>query len=160
VLDFSSFGGFMGLDELLNEELIAVDLQGKNKYQVIEELLDLLVKAGKIEDRETCLKDLIEREQYLSTGLENGLAVPHAKTTASRELLVSFGISREGLDFDSLDGKPVHFIFLVISPRDTSGPHIKILAQITRNFRDDEIVNRMKASKTSSDILKVFQSFK
>ena len=150
----------MGLDELLSEELIAEDLKGKNKYQVIEELLDLLVTAGKIEDRETCLNDLIEREQYLSTGLENGLAVPHAKTTASQELLVSFGISREGLDFDSLDGKPAYFIFLVISPRDTSGPHIKILAQITRNFRDNDIVKRMKDSKTRSDILKVFQTFK
>jgi fructose-specific phosphotransferase system IIA component len=150
----------MGLEELLTEELICEDLQGKNKYQVIEELLDLLVKAGKIEDRETCLQDLREREQYLSTGLENGLAVPHAKTIASRELLVSFGISREGLDFDSLDGKPAYFIFLVVSPRDTSGPHIKILAQITRNFRENEIIQQMKAAKTKSDILKVFQSFK
>ncbi|OGB68943.1 MAG: hypothetical protein A2Y94_02835 [Caldithrix sp. RBG_13_44_9] len=150
----------MGLEELLNEELISEDLTGKNKYQVIEELMDLLVKAGKIEDRETCLRDLIEREQYLSTGLENGLAVPHAKTIASRELLVSFGISREGLDFDSLDGKPAHFIFLVISPRDTSGPHIKILAQITRNFRENEIVLQIKEAKTRSEILKIFHSFK
>lgn len=150
----------MGLEELLNEELISEDLTGKNKYQVIEELMDLLVKAGKIEDRETCLRDLIEREQYLSTGLENGLAVPHAKTIASRELLVSFGISREGLDFDSLDGKPAHFIFLVISPRDTSGPHIKILAQITRNFRENEIVRQIKVAKTRSEILKIFHSFK
>jgi fructose-specific phosphotransferase system IIA component len=150
----------MGLEELLTEGLISEDLKGKNKFQIIEELLDLLVNSGKIEDRETCLQDLIEREQYLSTGLENGLAVPHAKTTASRELLVSYGISREGLDFDSLDGKPAHFIFLVISPRDTSGPHIKILAQITRNFRENEIIQQMKEAKTKNEILKVIQSFK
>lgn len=150
----------MGLDELLTEQLIAENLQGKNKYQVIEELLDLLVKTGKIEDRDTCLHDLIEREQYLSTGLENGLAVPHAKTIACRELLVSFGISREGLDFDSLDGKPAYFIFLVVSPRDTSGPHIKILAQITRNFRENETVQKLKEAQSKKEILDIFKTFK
>jgi len=150
----------MGIGDLLSEELIAEDLKGKDKFQVIEELLDLLVKNGKVHDRETALKDLIEREQYLSTGLENGLAVPHAKTAAASELMVSFGLSRPGLDFDSLDGKPAHFLFLVLSPRDTSGPHIKILAQITRNFRDEAVGQKLLQAKNKQEILEIIRDFK
>ncbi len=150
----------MGIEEILNENLIIDDLKGENKYQVIEELLDLLVKTGKIQDRETCLRDLLEREQYLSTGLESGLAVPHAKSSATNELLVNFGLSRRGLDFDSLDGKPAHFIFLVISPRDTSGPHIKILAQITRNFREGSLGKQLLETSDKAEIVQIFQNFK
>lgn len=150
----------MSIADLLPEELIADNLKGKNKYEVIEELLDLLVKSGKIDERETALKDLFEREQYLSTGLEHGLAVPHAKTSAAPELMVSFGLSREGLDFDSLDGKPAHFIFLVLSPRDTSGPHIKTLAQITRNFREGEIGKKLIEAQSRHEIAEIIQNFK
>lgn len=150
----------MTIGDLLNEDLIIENLQGKNKYEVIEELVDVLVKAGKITNRKMALNDLLEREQYLSTGLEKGLAVPHAKTSAARELIISFGISRQGLDFDSLDGKPAHFIFLVLSPRDTSGPHIKILAQITRNFRDEEVRRRLLEAKNKSEILEIIRNFK
>jgi fructose-specific phosphotransferase system IIA component len=150
----------MGIEEILTENLIIDNLQGENKYQVIEELLDLLAKSGKIQDRETCLQDLVEREQYLSTGLENGLAVPHAKSSATAELLVSFGLSRKGLDFDSLDGKPAHFIFLVVSPRDTSGPHIKILAQITRNFREGSTGKQLMEAGDKQAILQIFKNFR
>ncbi len=150
----------MGIEDLLTEDLISDRLEGKSKYDVIEELLDLLITTGKVQDRHTCLEDLIEREQYLSTGLESGLAVPHAKTAAVSELLVSFGLNHQGLDFDSLDGKPAHFIFLVISPRDTSGPHIKILAQITRNFREGEVGQKILGSRSRKEILEVIKSFK
>ncbi|MEJ2536271.1 MAG: PTS sugar transporter subunit IIA [Calditrichia bacterium] len=150
----------MGIDELLTEDLISENLKGQNKYEVIEELLDLLVKKGKIDSRETCLNDLFEREQYLSTGLENGLAVPHAKSAAVKELLVSFGLSREGLDFQTLDGKPAHFIFLVLSPRDTSSPHIKILAQITRNFREGNIGDNILKAGDTKQIFEIIKNFK
>ncbi len=150
----------MGIGDLISEDLIEPSLKGKDKYQVIEELLDLLVKKGEVKDREKALKDLIEREQYLSTGLEKGLAVPHAKSDAVDKLLVSLGISQRGLDFDSLDGKPAHFIFLVLSPRDISGPHIKILAQITRNFRDGDIGERLMNARDKKEILEIIKSFK
>ena len=150
----------MGIQELLSENLIKSDLSGENKYQVIEELLDLLVAEHKIMDKETCLRDLNEREQYLSTGLENGLAIPHAKTIAADQLIISFGISRAGLDFNSLDGKPAHFIFLVISPRDVAGPHIQILAQISRNFKSDDLADRMLAAQNEQEILTIVKEFK
>ena len=150
----------MTIGELLSEDLITDSLQGENKFEVIAELLDLLVKKGLVKDRETAYQDLVEREHYLSTGLENGLAVPHAKTSAATQLLISFGLSRKGVEFDSLDGKPAHFIFLVLSPRDTSGPHIKILAQITRNFRNGEVGKKLLEAKSPQEILEIFKTFK
>ena len=150
----------MGIEELLNEDLIATHLKGNDKDQVIAELLDLLVATKKIKHRETCFQDLLERERYLSTGLENGLAVPHAKTAATEEMVVSFGLSRQGLDFNSSDGKPTHFVFLVISPLDTSGPHLKILAQISRMFRDRGVGEKLLETKSSAEILKVIHEYK
>lgn len=150
----------MGIAELLNEDLIVTHLKGNDKNQVIEELLDLLVATKKIKHRDTCFQDLMERERLLSTGLENGLAVPHAKTTATEEMLVSFGLSRKGLDFSSADGKPAHFVFLVLSPLDTSGPHLKMLAQISRIFRKSEVGQRLLKSRNSADIMKIVHEFK
>lgn len=150
----------MSIGSLLSESLIDDNLSGSHKYVVIEKLLELLVKNNNIRDKQTCLNDLIEREQLLSTGLENGLAVPHAKSSAAENLVVSFGLCREGLDFGTLDGKPAHFIFLVVSPLNTSGPHIKMLAQITRNFRELEIGEKLLAAKNKKEILSIIQDFK
>ena len=150
----------MELEEYLSEDLIVSDLKGNDKREVIEELLDLLVTSQKVKHRETCFHDLLERERYLSTGLENGLAVPHAKTAATEELVVSFGLSRPGLDFRSSDGKPAHFVFLVLSPLDTSGPHLKILAQISRIFRDKGVGAKLLETKSSAEILEVIHEYK
>ena len=125
----------MKLSDLLPESHISANLTGKNKFQLIEELMDLLHESGKILDREIALKDVIAREGYLSTGLENGLAIPHAKTDGVDQLVMSFGINHEGVDFESLDNKPAQLVFLVLSPRDTSGPHIRALAAITKNLK-------------------------
>jgi fructose-specific phosphotransferase system IIA component len=148
----------MVVTELLNPSLIQPELKGRTKTAVIEELLDLLIRAGKIKDKTLALKDCVIRENYLSTGFENGLAVPHAKTEAVSELLLAFGVSRSGIEFDSLDGKPAHFIFLLLSPVNESGPHIKILAQITRQFQDTTIAAKILAATSVEDILNVFQS--
>ncbi|RMF59306.1 MAG: PTS sugar transporter subunit IIA [Calditrichaeota bacterium] len=150
----------MKLDELLSPEVITFHLHHSEKFAVIEELLDLLVQTGKVRDRATALQDLIEREKYLSTGFENGLAVPHAKTRAVDEMVMSFALSREGIDFDSLDGKPTHFIFLLLSPQDVSGPHIQLLALIARNFQKKEIVDKVYGVQTPEELLSLFHDFK
>jgi len=150
----------MGIQDYLTETLIISDLKGKNKFEVIEELLRPLVSEKHVMHYDTCLEALIEREEYLSTGLENGLAVPHAKTAAAEEMAVSFGLSQKGLDFNSSDGKSTHFVFLVVSPLDTSGPHLQILAQISRNLREPEIRQKLLSCSTSEEILKVIHHFK
>ena len=147
------------LHELLSEELVNLDLKEGNKFQVIEDLLELTVQAGRISDRQTALDDLLERERYLSTGFENGLAVPHAKTKAVSEIVLAFGLSKDGVEFDSLDGKPTHFIFLLLSPMDTGGPHIQTLALIARNFQKPETIERLHQVDTHEDLLEVFKEF-
>ncbi len=148
----------MEIAELLNDSLIQWNLKSRNKSEAIKELLDLMASCGKIKNKKQALTDCIEREDYLSTGFENGLAVPHAKTEAVDELLLAFGISKEGIEFDSLDGKPAHFIFLLLSPVNESGPHIKVLSEITRQFQVAEIPREILAAKSTRDILNIFES--
>lgn len=150
----------MHIDDLLDENLIDLNVKDGNKFQVIEDLLDVAIRAGKVIERKSALKDLIEREQYLSTGFENGLAVPHAKTEAVREMVLVFGVSREGIEFDSLDGKPTHYIFLLLSPMDTSGPHIQILALIARNFQNSDILQKLHDASTAKKLLQLLKEFK
>lgn len=150
----------MNLLELLQKSLVKMDLGNGNKFQIIEELLDVAVANSQVRDRALALKDLIEREQYLSTGFENGLAVPHAKTEAVQEMVLVFGLNQEGVEFDSLDGRPTHFVFLLLSPVNTSGPHIQILALLARNFQNMQIVDKLKQVKSADELLSVFQEFK
>jgi fructose-specific phosphotransferase system IIA component len=150
----------MNISEILNRNLIKTSLIGENKFQVIEELLDLLIENGEFIDRKSVLNALIEREQYVSTGLENGLAVPHAKSKSIKKIMVSLGVSKEGINFASGDGKPTHYIFLVLSPLNVSGPHLKVLAKITKNFRNGEIGYMLHNANTKKEILDIIRNFK
>jgi len=129
----------MKLSDYLPSRQISMDLKSSSKFPLIEELLDLAAENGKLLDRDLALQDVLAREGYLSTGLENGVAIPHAKTDGVDKLILAFGIKRGGLDFESLDGKPASLIFLALSPRDTAGPHIKSLAIISRTLKDPAI---------------------
>jgi PTS system fructose-specific IIC component len=148
----------MSFTELLQESLIEIDLKGTDKYQVIEELLDLMVAYGVLSNKKQALKDSIDRENYLSTGLENGLAVPHAKTRATEKLVLAMGISSNGIEFDSLDGKPAHYIFLLLSPVNTSGPHIKVLSEITKSFRNEHIFEKLSEANSAKDYVEIIRS--
>jgi len=129
----------MKLSDYLPSRQISMDLKSSSKFPLIEELLDLAAENGKLLDRDLALQDVLAREGYLSTGLENGVAIPHAKTDGVDKLILAFGIKRGGLDFESLDGKPASLIFLALSPRDTAGPHIKSLAIISRTLKDEAV---------------------
>ena len=118
------------------------------------------MKTGKIKNRQQALQDLLERERYLSTGYENGLAVPHAKTLAVEEMVLVFGLFHEGIDFDSLDGLPTHFVFLLLSPVNTSGPHLQALALLARNFQTSEITQKLLQTTNEAEIREIFNKFK
>jgi len=148
----------MTLTSLLTTELIKLPLTSENKYQAIDELVGCLATNNMIKDRNMALDDVVEREQYLSTGLENGLAVPHGKSKATSHLVMALGISKEGIDFDSLDGKPAHIIFLLLSPKNTSGPHIKALAQITKKLKDADTRTQLMNANSAEEILALFKT--
>ena len=131
----------MHISELLSEETITTSLTHRDKQGIIEELLDLAMKTGKIKDRAAALQAIIDRESLMSTGLEKGVAIPHAKTMAAEGMAMALGISQEGLDFQSADGQVSHLFFLLVAPAAAAGPNVQVLAQIARltanvSFRD------------------------
>ncbi|MBD3225498.1 MAG: PTS sugar transporter subunit IIA [Caldithrix sp.] len=147
----------MDISKHLPPEHITLDIKSNLKFDVIEELLSLLDENKQLLNKEVTLKDLLAREGYLSTGLEKGLAVPHAKSDGVDQLLIAMGIKKDGLDFESLDGKPAQVIFLVLSPRDTSGPHIQSLATISRNYKSDEIRQALLNAKTPEAVAEIIK---
>jgi len=149
----------MKLSDYLPANHIKHDLVGNTKIEIIEELLGLMKDLNLIDQYELALNDILDREGYLSTGLEHGLAIPHAKSDSIENLAIVFGLKKEGAPFESLDGKPAENIFLVLSPKDTSGPHIQALALITRNLKNAEVREKIKGSTSAQDIEAIFQEF-
>jgi mannitol/fructose-specific phosphotransferase system IIA component (Ntr-type) len=150
----------MNLPDILDQIVIDTTPPTGDKFAVIEHLLDVAMQTGKIKNRQQALQDLLERERYLSTGYENGLAVPHAKTVAVDEMVLVFGLFRDGIEFDSLDGLPTHFVFLLLSPIDTSGPHLQALALLARNFQTSEVTQKLLHTTNEAEIREIFKSFK
>jgi mannitol/fructose-specific phosphotransferase system IIA component (Ntr-type) len=155
----NNLGESMLLGDYLPPEHIIVELKGNTKLEIIEELLKCMLNLNLVNEFDLAFDDILAREGYLSTGLENGVAIPHAKTGGIDKLAMVFGLKKEGIDFESLDAKPAQLIFLVLSPLETSGPHIQALALITRNLKDEEVRNKIIEAKSADDISAIFQSF-
>jgi fructose-specific phosphotransferase system IIA component len=122
----------MALIDLVEEKIVKIPLESKNKPDVLREMVQILKNAGEINDFDAVLKAVQEREYKGSTGLEEGIAVPHCKTLAVPTLKLAIGISPEGIVFDSLDGKPSKLFFLLVASPNFSGPHIEALAEIAK----------------------------
>jgi len=135
-------------------EAIRADLNAEDKETVIQELVGSLVEANQIapEDKESICKAIMKREELGSTGIGRGVAVPHTKHPSVDRLVGTVGVSADGVDFDSLDGEKVQLFFLLISPPDRPGDHLRALENISRQLRDDTFCRFLKQSKTSDDI--------
>ncbi len=125
----------MALIDLISSDVIRLPLVSRAKYEIIRELVDILRDAQKISDADAVYDAVIEREEKGSTGLEDGIAVPHAKSDAVDDLTLALGVAPAGVDFEALDGEPSHLIFLLVAPHDKSGPHIEALAEIAKITR-------------------------
>lgn len=148
----------MRLTELLSPEVIRIPLQNNRKDQIIAELVDLLYKAKKIKNFETVLAAVMERERVMSTAMGDGVAIPHAKTDAVDGLAAAFGITRNLVDFDSIDGTPVHIVFLLIGPTEQSGPHLKALSRISRLMHREEFRQRLAGASDGQEVLDIIQA--
>lgn len=145
----------MRLTSLINEDLIELDLTASKKEEVIQEMVNLLGKAGKVTDKEIYFKSVIERENLGSTGIGKGIAIPHGKSDVITEVAVAFGRSVRGIDFDSLDDKPVNLVFLLAAPKNVGGVYLKALAQLSRLLRQQEFRESLIGSKTKSEVLEI-----
>ena len=122
----------MALIDMVVEKIVKIPLESKDKPDVLRELVQILKDAGEIDDFNTVLEAVQEREDRQSTGLEKGIAVPHAKTAAVSSMKLAIGIAPQGIDFDSLDGEPSMLFFLLLAPPGQSGPHVEALAEIAK----------------------------
>ena len=148
----------MAVVNLIEEDIIKIPLEAKTKPDVIKELVDVLKKAGKIEDAESVFRAVMLRENMGSTGLEKGIAVPHAKTHKVNNLVLAIGVSPEGIDFDSLDGEPSKLFFLLIASPQQAGPHIEALSEIARLTRSSNFCKLLLNAKTPKEIVEIFSA--
>jgi len=147
----------MSIAEFLQEGAASCDLKADTKEGVIRELVGLLVKSGAIKDKDLnkLVQILLDREALGSTGIGQGVAIPHGKTSYVTRVVGAVGISRQGLKFDSLDGELVHIFFLLVAPEDSAGPHLKALARISRLLKEKHFRDSLRATKDEKTLLKI-----
>ena len=145
----------MNLKTVLTTETISLHLKGSTKEEIINELLDILAAAGKIEDRNAAFAAIMEREQKMSTGMKHGIAIPHGKSSSVRDLAACIGISDKPVDFDALDHEPCRIFIMTLSPVEKTGPHLQFLAEISLLFKSAEKRQEILNAETAENILKI-----
>jgi fructose-specific phosphotransferase system IIA component len=148
----------MVLTQILQPTCIKVPLEGKDKTSVISELIDLLDAAGLLLDKKTACEAVFMREQTRSTGIGSGIAIPHGKCRGVRELVMAVGITHEPIDFESVDGKPVAIVILLVSPADQTGPHIQALAKISRLMLDEQFRQALENASTADEVYQLLSN--
>ncbi|MBN2183090.1 MAG: PTS sugar transporter subunit IIA [Sedimentisphaerales bacterium] len=143
----------MALIDLVVEKIIKIPLESKDKPDVIRELVRILKDAEEIEDFETALKAVQDREDKQSTGLTDGIAVPHAKTTAVTSLKLAIGIAPQGIDFDAMDKQLSNLFFLLLAPPGMSGPHVEALAEIAKLSRSKALCKALITAKNAHEVV-------
>jgi PTS system nitrogen regulatory IIA component len=146
----------MNIRKLLSKDNIFLELQAHTKVGIIEEMIDGLVRCGLIKDKEAALKAVLDREAKMTTGMGNGIAIPHGKTDSVDKLITAIALKREGADFDAMDKQPAKIFIMTISPSSHSGPHIQFLAEVSRLLKDDSIRDEILEAKTKEDIIHIF----
>lgn len=138
---------------------IRPELKAQSKDEVIREIADALAEAGEVaeEELDSIVKAIMKREELGSTGIGRGVAVPHTKHPSVSQLVGTVGVSHDGLDFKSLDGEKVQLFFLLISPPDRPGDHLRALENISRQLRDDTFCRFLKQAKSVSDITQLLE---
>ncbi len=126
----------MSIEDVLKESCVIADIKGTTKRDVLFELVYVLKKAMLIENVEKAVNVILEREKLGSTGIGDGVAIPHGKTKSIHNILCAFGRSQEGVDFNAVDRKPVHIFFLLLAPEDSASLHLKMLSRISKILRD------------------------
>ena len=142
----------MKLSEFLKHHNITPQLKARDKKAVLEELAELVSQNDPSIDKGTLVRVLVERERLGSTGIGDGVAIPHGKLNCVSEPVISFGRSMEGLDFDSMDGQPTHLFFLLIAPENSSGIHLQALAKIAKILKSSSFRERLMTSNTKDEI--------
>jgi PTS system nitrogen regulatory IIA component len=147
----------MKVMDFLCPKAVTVNLEATDKQGVIRELVDLLIKAKEIKDEDALVESLLERETLGSTGIGQGIAIPHTKSSGVKKLVSAFGLSRKGVNFDALDGEKVYIFFLLVAPLNSAGPHLKALARISRLLKDKIFCTTLKNARDEKEVLRIIK---
>jgi len=148
----------MKLSKFTAEDLITFELVGSDKKSVIAELVDLAAKSKLVRDPDDLLKDILERENLVTTGVGYGVAFPHAKTKAVKGIVIAFGRCDDGLEFDAMDKKPVHIFFLIAAPEDAIGAHLNVMARLSFLMKSEENRKKLMDVKSKGELLTILDS--
>ncbi len=141
----------MKLNEILNPDSIIADLASTSKNGILKELSQAVAKTTQALPHEIAAV-LMERESLGSTGIGGGIAIPHGKLNAVKSVTLGFGLSRKGVEYDSLDGRPVHIFFLLLTPEKSTGGHLKVLAQISKLLKMNQFKEALKSAQSTEEI--------
>jgi PTS system nitrogen regulatory IIA component len=145
----------MNLKTILTKETITLHLKGTSKEEIINELLDILVAANRIEERQAAFTAVMDREQKMSTGMKHGIAIPHGKSPTIHDLVACIGVSDKPVEFDALDHEPCRIFIMTLSPVEKTGPHLQFLAEISLLFKSAEKRQEILNAESPEDILKI-----
>lgn len=145
----------MRLLDLLDRDNVKVELEAADKEEAIAELIDVLARKNRISDRSGAFDAVMARENQQTTGIGGGVAVPHAKHKSIQKLTAALGVTQPGIEFDAIDGKPVHVVFLILAREDAPGPHIQALAEIARLLQIPGFYRKLVESKSPDELLSV-----
>jgi PTS system nitrogen regulatory IIA component len=145
----------MKMMEMLKAEFIIEELNADNKRDVLAELIAVIAKGEGSVDPEAMLRIFLEREQLGSTGIGDGIAIPHGKLAGLDATILAFGRSHKGVAFEALDGKPVHLFFLLAAPENSAGQHLKALAKISRMLKDGVFRKNLLEAKVRDDLVRI-----
>lgn len=150
----------MKLSKFSEENLIVFDLKANAKDDVIDELVELVNTSNMVTDKNALLRDIKERENLVTTGIGYGVAFPHAKTRSVKGIVIAFGRSNEGIDFEAIDHKPVYLFFLIAAPEDAIGAHLNVMSRLSYLMKSEE--NRQKLMKATSpgEVLELIDQIK
>ena len=142
----------MQITDMFKKEYIIEELKANSKRAVLGELSEIFTRYHTGIQNEAMVEVLLDREKLGSTGIGDGIAIPHGKLKGLESLVISFGRSHGGIDFDAIDGKPVHIFFLLMAPESSTGQHLKALAKISRMLKDQEFRNSLMSAKNAEEL--------
>ncbi len=149
--------GPLTVNEILDPQCVVVPLQAKTKRDAIDQLVDSMVAAGRITDADAVKKAVWDRELQRSTGIGEGLAIPHGKTSAAPKLILAVGRLAEPIDYDSIDRKPVRLVVLLVSPPEKTSEHIQALGRISRLMTSADFRERVYSAPNPSELVELFR---
>lgn len=147
----------MKILDFLDPACIILSLKSKDKKHAILEIIEVLAKNKKIKDINKCVQSIMEREKIGTTGIGQGIAIPHGRTDAIEKLTSALAISKEGVEFDALDGEKVHLIFLILSPQDSITQHLRAISAAASLFKDPFVRQSLKDAKSVDEVIRIIK---